>query len=102
MVLTQYSLREIAELIRTKKVSSVEVTQSCLHAAVTLQPLLNCYISIEADDAIEAAKEADRELAHGHCRGPLHGVPMAHKDMFFRAGKVCMEEATFFAITLRK
>ena len=89
MVLTQYSLREIAELIRTKKVSSVEVTQSCLHAAVTLQPLLNCYISIEADDAIEAAKEADRELAHGHCRGPLHGVPMAHKDMFFRAGKVC-------------
>ena len=88
MRLTDYSLTEMAQLIRAGKVSSVEVTRACLDAIAVLQPQLNCYISIERDDALAMAKRADEERAHGRYRGPLHGVPLAHKDMFYRAGKV--------------
>lgn len=86
--LTRFTLSEIADLISKREVSSAEVTVACLRAIASLQPELNCYITIEADEALKAAKHADDELAHGVRRGPLHGVPLAHKDMFSRAGKV--------------
>jgi aspartyl-tRNA(Asn)/glutamyl-tRNA(Gln) amidotransferase subunit A len=86
--LAHYSLSEIADLISNREVSSVEATTACLRAIASLQPQLNCYITIEADEALMAARRADSELARGQRRGPLHGVPVAHKDMFYRVGKV--------------
>jgi aspartyl-tRNA(Asn)/glutamyl-tRNA(Gln) amidotransferase subunit A len=53
-----------------------------------VQPKLNCFIAIEEDDALEAAREADRKVKTGAPLGPLHGVPLAHKDMYYRAGKI--------------
>ena len=62
--------------------------EAVLERAHAVQPKLNCFIRIDADVALEAAKGADRDLARGYVRGPLHGVPMAHKDMYYRAGVV--------------
>ncbi|OGA48979.1 MAG: hypothetical protein A3F74_25145 [Betaproteobacteria bacterium RIFCSPLOWO2_12_FULL_62_58] len=86
--LLNLSLIEVAGAIRRKKVSSVEVTRACLDHAARVQPQLNCFISIEAEEALKAARKADQALKRGARLGPLHGVPLAHKDMYYRAGKV--------------
>jgi aspartyl-tRNA(Asn)/glutamyl-tRNA(Gln) amidotransferase subunit A len=82
------SLVEVAAAIRRKKLSAVEVTRACLEHAARVQPRLNCFISIEADAALRAARKADQALKRLRKVGPLHGVPLAHKDMYYRAGKI--------------
>jgi aspartyl-tRNA(Asn)/glutamyl-tRNA(Gln) amidotransferase subunit A len=82
------SLTQVARAIAQKKVSSHEVTQSCLDRIGQWQPRLNAFMAIEADDALAAADAADAALANGNSRGVLHGVPLAHKDMYYDAGKV--------------
>ncbi len=86
--LTHLSLTDIAEAISEKTVSSREVTEACLARIDEKQPALNAFISLEADEALAAADAADAALARGEAPGPLHGVPLAHKDMYYRAGKV--------------
>ncbi|MGD9536304.1 MAG: amidase [Alphaproteobacteria bacterium] len=81
------SLHDIARLIRQRKVSSAEVTRAAIERAERLRPIVNAFIRIEAEDALKAAKRADGLLAKGTLLGPLHGVPLAHKDMFYRRGK---------------
>ncbi len=81
------SLVDTAEAIRSKKLSSVEVVRASIARAEALQRVLNCFIQLLADEALEEAEKCDAELARGELRGPLHGVPMAHKDMYYRAGK---------------
>ncbi len=85
--LTHLSLIETAEGIASGAFSSEEVTRACIARIEALQPRLNCFIRLEAEDALEAARAADRARANGMALGPLHGVPLAHKDMFYRAGK---------------
>jgi aspartyl-tRNA(Asn)/glutamyl-tRNA(Gln) amidotransferase subunit A len=85
---TALTLTQAAQAIRDRRVSSVEVTQACLARIKRFQEKLNCFISLEEDAALAAAREADAELARGIVKGALHGVPLAHKDMFYRAGKV--------------
>src|ERR1700709_1299452 len=82
------SLTEVAQAIAQKRVSSREVTQSCLARIAQWQPRLNAFVAIEAEEALAAADAADAALAKGHSRGTLHGVPLAHKDMYYDAGKV--------------
>jgi aspartyl-tRNA(Asn)/glutamyl-tRNA(Gln) amidotransferase subunit A len=82
------SLVAVAKAIADKKVSSREVTRSCLHRIAQWQPRLNAFMAIESEQAMAAADEADAALARGNNRGPLHGVPLAHKDMYYEAGKV--------------
>lgn len=86
--LCSLTLVEAAAAIRGKRASSVEITQACLDRAEALQPVLNCFIALEADEALAAARGADEDLARGAVRGSLHGVPLAHKDLLYRAGKV--------------
>jgi len=86
--LADLSLAEVATAIREKRVSSVEVTEACLARIHALGGKLNAFISLEAQHALEAAAEADAEMARGNVLGPLHGVPLAHKDMFYRSGRV--------------
>jgi aspartyl-tRNA(Asn)/glutamyl-tRNA(Gln) amidotransferase subunit A len=81
------SLVETAEAIRRKDFSSVEVVRASIARAEALQPKLNCFIQLLGDEALADAERADAELARGKIRGPLHGVPLAHKDMYYRAGK---------------
>ncbi len=82
------SLTAVAKAIADKQVSSHEVTRSCLHRIAQWQPKLNAFMTIEAEAALKAADEADAALARGQSRGPLHGVPLAHKDMYYDAGHV--------------
>ncbi len=82
------SLTEVAQAIAQKRMSSREVTQSCLDRIERWQPSLNAFMAIEADEALAAADAADAALAKGGNRGALHGVPLAHKDMYYDAGKV--------------
>jgi aspartyl-tRNA(Asn)/glutamyl-tRNA(Gln) amidotransferase subunit A len=78
----------LAKAIADKKISSREATQSCLDRIAQWQPRLNAFMTIEKDEALKAADAADAALAKGASRGALHGVPMAHKDMYYDAGKV--------------
>ena len=82
------SLTAVAKAIAARKLSSREVTQSCLDRIAKWNPRLNAFMAIEADDALQAADAADAALAKGGATGPLHGVPMAHKDMYYDKGKV--------------
>ncbi len=82
------SLTEIARKIRTREVSSEEATRASVDRARRLGPRLNCFFSFEADDALAQARAADAATARGQGAGALHGVPLAHKDVFFRAGKI--------------
>jgi aspartyl-tRNA(Asn)/glutamyl-tRNA(Gln) amidotransferase subunit A len=82
------SLTEVAQVIAERRFSSREVTQSCLDRIAQWQPRLNAFMAIEAEAALAAADQADAALAKGNRRGALHGVPLAHKDMYYDAGKV--------------
>jgi aspartyl-tRNA(Asn)/glutamyl-tRNA(Gln) amidotransferase subunit A len=82
------TLTAVAQAIAEKRLSSHEVTRSCLHRIAQWQPKLNAFMTIEAEAALKAADEADAALSKGENRGPLHGVPLAHKDMYYDAGKV--------------
>lgn len=76
----------LAPLIAAGEVSPVEVMQSQLARIDALNPDLNAYVSLYPDAALAAAKEAEAEIAAGRYRGPLHGIPMAVKDLFQVAG----------------
>src|ERR1700716_4333156 len=82
------SLTEIAQAIAQKRLSSREATQSCLDRIAQWQPRLNAFMAIEAETALAAADAADAALSKGAGHGALHGVPLAHKDMYYDAGRV--------------
>jgi aspartyl-tRNA(Asn)/glutamyl-tRNA(Gln) amidotransferase subunit A len=99
------TLIEAAEAIAAKRVSARELTQAALDRFERLGKKLNCAIALDPDAALAAAEKADKAPA----RGPLHGVPLAHKDMFYRAGrlstcgaKVHREKATITATALTR
>jgi aspartyl-tRNA(Asn)/glutamyl-tRNA(Gln) amidotransferase subunit A len=82
------SLDEVAAAIREGRLSSVDVTNACLARIDAHDETVNSFISLERDAVLRAAREADEALARGEIRGPLHGVPLAHKDMYYRRGHV--------------
>lgn len=84
--ITDWTLVATADAIAAKKVSAREVTDALLQRISVRQPLLNAYISVDPDGARESAREADERLARLGPSGPLHGIPLAHKDMFYRPG----------------
>jgi aspartyl-tRNA(Asn)/glutamyl-tRNA(Gln) amidotransferase subunit A len=86
--LAALSARGLAKAIRDKQVSSAEATKAAIGRLQACHELTNCIITLEADEALAAAKAADVVIAKGTANGPLAGVPLAHKDMFDRQGKV--------------
>jgi aspartyl-tRNA(Asn)/glutamyl-tRNA(Gln) amidotransferase subunit A len=81
------TLTEAVAAIRRRKLSSTELTRWMLERIERWQPALNAFVRIEKDEALAAARTADRALARGAPKGPLHGVPLAHKDMYYSKGK---------------
>jgi len=81
------SLSDMAARIRARKLSSVEATKALLARIETWQPKLNAFVCVDAEEALQAAQAADDDLARSGPKGPLHGVPMAHKDMYYFKGK---------------
>ena len=84
--LTKLSISEAADLVRKRKVSPVELTTACLAQINQVNPVLNAFITITAESALSQAREAEDEIQHGKWRGPLHGIPIALKDLFDTAG----------------
>jgi aspartyl-tRNA(Asn)/glutamyl-tRNA(Gln) amidotransferase subunit A len=80
------TIREMGRLQRAGKTSSVELVEEALRGAETIGKQLNAFISIDRERALELAAERDRELTAGMDRGPLHGIPTAHKDLFCTRG----------------
>jgi aspartyl-tRNA(Asn)/glutamyl-tRNA(Gln) amidotransferase subunit A len=76
----QLPIRELARRFRSRELSPLELTQSLLERTQAHDARLRSYITVCADTALEAARQAERELRSGDDRGPLHGVPVAHKD----------------------
>ena len=76
-----YSVRELGELIRTGKVTSVELTELCLRRLKEHDSKLHCVISLTEELAMKQAARADAEIAAGRYRGPLHGIPYGAKDL---------------------
>lgn len=88
MDLKTLSAVELAEAIRTKKVSSAEAVSSALERLKAIHETCNAVVLTDSEEALAAAAETDAAIAEGGATGPLAGVPLAHKDMFDRAGKI--------------
>jgi aspartyl-tRNA(Asn)/glutamyl-tRNA(Gln) amidotransferase subunit A len=84
--LARLSLVDLSRAIHARDVSPLEATQACLERIERLDRRLNAFITVTADRALEDARRAEDELARGRWRGPLHGVPLALKDIFATAG----------------
>ena len=99
----------LGELLRTRALSPVELTQGCLARLQRLGPPLGCVVTVVAEQALEAARRAETELSAGKVRGPLHGIPFGLKDLVDTrgiattwgarpfAGRVPAEDATVAA-----
>jgi len=73
-------------LLRRRKLSPVELTRATLARIERLQPALNAFIAVTADKALAQAEQAEAEIGRGDWRGPLHGVPVSLKDLYFTQG----------------
>lgn len=78
----------IARAIRERQVSSEEVVRACVERVSAVNPKLNAVVQLPAEAALAQAREADRALARGEIRGPLHGVPFTLKDAIETAGVI--------------
>jgi aspartyl-tRNA(Asn)/glutamyl-tRNA(Gln) amidotransferase subunit A len=85
--LENWTLVGVADAIRARRVTSREVVETCLTRIGEWQPRINAFAAVLADSALAAADRADAAVAAGGPLRPLHGVPLAHKDMFFRASR---------------
>jgi aspartyl-tRNA(Asn)/glutamyl-tRNA(Gln) amidotransferase subunit A len=84
--LTNLTLTEAAAAVRKRRVSPLDLTQACLASIEQLNPRLNAFITITAESALAEARAAEAEIQANHWRGPLHGIPVALKDLIDTAG----------------
>jgi aspartyl-tRNA(Asn)/glutamyl-tRNA(Gln) amidotransferase subunit A len=80
------TLAEAGRLLKFREVSPVELTEVALRRIERLNPRLNAYLLVAADQARTAARRAERDILHGRYRGPLHGIPVCLKDNFWTRG----------------
>ena len=80
------SVSELAPLIKARKLSPVELVQAFLDRIESVNPKVNAFITVTGEHALREARKAEREIAAGRYRGPLHGIPYAPKDMLATRG----------------
>lgn len=80
------NILETSELLRSRRVSPVELAKDCLARIEKLNPSLNAFITVTAESALAEARKAEEEIQRGEWRGPLHGIPIALKDLIDVAG----------------
>lgn len=83
---TMMDFGEASRLLRSNKVSPVELTHECLRRIAEFDPKLNAFITVTGDLALEQARAAEQEIRAGGWKGPLHGIPIALKDLVDTAG----------------
>ena len=80
------SVAELSALIREKKVSPVEAAEAYLERIDSLNFKFNSYITVCRNEALEAARDAEKAIAQGNYIGPMHGIPVAVKDQLWSKG----------------
>ena len=85
--MTDETLAALAAKIRAREISPVEATEACLARIETLGPRLRAFLHVDAETALRTARIREAEAKAGRSRGPLHGVPLAHKDLFASGGR---------------
>jgi aspartyl-tRNA(Asn)/glutamyl-tRNA(Gln) amidotransferase subunit A len=75
------SISELAQGLRRREVSPVEITRACLERIERLNPALNAFVTVTPESALAEARRAEAEIGRGEWRGPLHGIPVALKDL---------------------
>lgn len=89
-------VRQLAEMVRERKVSPIELTEVFLERLERIGPRYNALVTLMPDRAMEEAERAERELASGEYKGPLHGIPYGLKDLFAAVGAPTSWGATPF------
>jgi len=77
---------ELSRLVRDRKLTSVDLTRACLDRIGKLDPTLHAFVTVMTEPALDDARRADREIAAGKVRGPLHGIPYGAKDLLATRG----------------
>lgn len=92
------TIAEAARLIQSRKISPVELTRALVDRIAAIDLQVNAYITVTADLALKQARQAEAEVARGNYKGPLHGIPIALKDLYNTAGiltsghsKICID-----------
>jgi amidase len=80
-------ITELSELIAARRLSPVELTEAHIARIERLDPQLKAFARFAPEDALAQARVLEQELSDGHSRGPLHGIPLALKDLFWDKGK---------------
>src|SRR5271169_955432 len=80
------TISELGQRLRRREISPVQVTQDCLSRIEKLDPALNAFITVMTESALAEARAAEAEITRGEWRGPLHGIPIALKDLIDTAG----------------
>ena len=93
---TVHSLLEAAKEIRRREISPVDLTRRCLARIENLNPVLNAFITVTADSALSQARQAEKEISGGQWHGPLHGIPIALKDLIDTAAVPTTAASAFF------
>ena len=91
------SLRDVARRIQSKEISPVELTTRMLDRIAAIDPKLKSYATVMREQALEAATRAEEEIQRGMYRGPLHGVPIAVKDLCYTKGVRTMAGTSIYA-----
>jgi Asp-tRNA(Asn)/Glu-tRNA(Gln) amidotransferase A subunit family amidase len=78
---TFYTIGQLSHLLKTRQITSVELTEFYLERLKQYDPILHCVVTLTENLAMQQAKRADREIANGQYRGPLHGIPYGAKDL---------------------
>jgi hypothetical protein len=82
------SIRSLGDLVRTRKVSPVEITRIFLNRLEEMGPKYNAVVTVTRDLALQQAKHAESEIGSGVYKGPLHGIPFGAKDLLATAGGI--------------
>lgn len=84
--LTELAITEASELLARRSISAVDLAQATLRRIEETEPVVHAYATVLAEGALNAARQADAEIAEGRRRGPLHGIPVAVKDNMYTRG----------------
>ena len=87
---------ETSESLRKGALSPVEITNECLARIEKLNPTLNAFITVTGESALAEARQAEGEIRRGEWRGPLHGIPLALKDLIDTAGVLTTAASLMF------
>jgi aspartyl-tRNA(Asn)/glutamyl-tRNA(Gln) amidotransferase subunit A len=82
----RWSIKELSKHLRSKKISPVEVVTALLERIEDVDPIINSYITVMSDEALNAAKQAERQIAKGKYKGAMHGIPIGLKDLIYTEG----------------